>query len=92
MKLGSLGGVCQIDKSMIRNKPKNHRRRATDHEIWILGIADCSYIPAPVYLERVESRSEDVLLLIIQNFVRDSTVILTEQWRAYEKISEDLPR
>jgi len=42
VNLGGNGLICQVDESMFRHKPKYHRGRATEYEIWVLGIIDTS--------------------------------------------------
>lgn len=51
------GRYLCYDESFFRHKPANHRGRATEHELWVFGIADTSYTPSKIYLELVEDRS-----------------------------------
>lgn len=85
-QLGGSDIICQIDESLFRHKPKYHRGRATEHEIWVFGIADTSYSPARVYLEVVQNRSAAVLLPIVQRVCRAGSIIVSDQWRSYNNI------
>lgn len=87
IKLGGNGIICQIDESLFRHKPKNHRGRATQHEIWVFGIADTSSSPAKIYLKLVENRSSSVLLPIIQQICRPGSIIYSDKWKAYDNIN-----
>ena len=87
-KLGGDGIICQIDESLFRHKPKYHKGRATDHEIWVFGIADTSYEPSKIYLEIVDNRSASTLLPIVQRICRNGTIIISDQWKAYNKIEK----
>lgn len=88
VQLGGNGIICQVDESLFRHKPKYHRGRATNNELWVFGIADCSYKPSRVYLQLVENRTSNVLMPIIYSVCRPGTVIYSDQWRAYRNFSE----
>ncbi|KAF7688371.1 hypothetical protein CDIK_2943 [Cucumispora dikerogammari] len=86
IRLGGPSVICQIDESLFRHKPKNHRGRATNNKIWVFGIADTSFILAKIYLKVVENRSAAVLLLHISLVCRPGTIIHSDQWAAYNSI------
>lgn len=85
--LGGNNIVCQIDESLFRHKPKNHRGRATAQEKWVFGIADTSFTPSKVYLELVQNRSANSLIPIINRICRTGSIIISDQWRAYTSLS-----
>jgi hypothetical protein len=68
---------------MIRHKPKNHRGRATDEEIWLFGIADGSFVPAKVYIEIIPDRTMNTLGEIIRRVCLPNTIIHSDGWRGY---------
>ena len=49
MMLGGQGVVVQIDESLFRHKPKNHRGRATSREVWVFGHQPLSCSGGHVY-------------------------------------------
>ena len=46
VQLGGPGRIAQIDESLFAHKPKYHRGRAPQSEIWAFGMADCTSNPA----------------------------------------------
>lgn len=85
--LGGPGIRCQIDESLFRYKPKNHRGRAPENEKWVFGIADCSYVPAKIFLQSVQDRSASTLLPLISRVCRPGTIVVSDEWRAYLNVS-----
>ena len=86
--LGGRGIICQIDESLFRHKPKFHRGRATNHELWVFGIADTSYTPAKIYLDCVPDRTALTLLPIISRVCRADTIIHSDEWAAYNNVGQ----
>lgn len=84
LRLGGEGIICQLDESLFRHKPKYHVGRCTNHEIWIFGIVDTSYVPARGYLQCVQNRTKKVLLPIIKRIVRSGTIIHSDEWSSYK--------
>jgi hypothetical protein len=64
-----------MDESLFRYKPKNHRGRATEHELWVVGIADTTFSPEKIFLNLVEDRRAKTLLPIISSICRPGTII-----------------
>ena len=88
-RLGGNNVVCQLDESLFRHKPKYHRGRATDQELWVFGIADTSYQPSKIYLELVERRDAVTLLPIIRRVCRPNSIIISDEWAAYRNAEEE---
>jgi hypothetical protein len=65
IRLGGNFKICQVDESLFRYKPKNHRGRASFNDLWVFGIVDTSCNPAKIYLELVSDRSAETLLPIL---------------------------
>ena len=89
--LGGPGVVVQIDESLFRHKPKNHRGRATSREVWVFGLCDTSYSPALGIMCIVPNRSAQTLLPIIQQHVHCGTVIYSDEWAAYRRVQQLQP-
>ena len=91
MMLGGQGVVVQIDESLFRHKPKNHRGRATSREVWVFGLCDTSHSPALGVMCIVPNRSAQTLLPIIQQHVRTGSVIHSDEWAAYRRVQQLQP-
>ena len=81
----------QIDESLFRHKPKNHRGRATSREVWVFGLCDTSHSPALGVMCIVPNRSAQTLLPIIQQHVRTGSVIHSDEWAAYRRVKQLQP-
>ena len=89
VKLGGDGVIVQIDESLMRHKPKYHRGRAPQSELWVFGIADTSVQPAKVYIEQVSNRRSETLLQIVEDHVIEGSIIQSDQWPGYSRIRSD---
>jgi ISXO2-like transposase domain len=85
MVLGGEDIVCQVDESVFSYKPKYHRGRAPEKQKWVFGIVDTSFTPALGYMECVERRNAETLLLIIRRVCLPGSIIVSDGWRAYLK-------
>ena len=81
--LGGNGSVINCDETLFRHKPKYHRGRATSKEFWIFGMVDTTYVPARGFMTLVKNRSAKSLLPIIQEHVREGSIVYTDCWAAY---------
>ena len=86
IKIGGPGVIVQIDESCFSHKPKHHRGRAPNSQIWVFGIADTSRTPAVGYMEIVEKRDAATLLPIIERVIQKGSIIYSDEWKAYSKI------
>ena len=86
-KLGGRNVICQVDESLFSHKQKYHRGRSSE-EIWVFGIVDTSFKPAKGYVEIVSKRSASTLLPIIRKICLPGTIVHSDQWAAYRRISE----
>ena len=57
VQLGGPGRIVQIDESLFAHKPKYHRGRAPQSEIWVFGMADCTSNPALGFMQIVDRRN-----------------------------------
>ena len=55
--------------------------------MWVFGIVDSSQTPALGYMEVVQSRDAATLLPTIQAHVAPGSVVHSDQWRAYSRVS-----
>jgi len=90
LQLGGPGIVCQIDESCFSHKIKAHRGRAPEDPIWVFGIIDSSLVRRSFHIEVVGNRSANTLLPIIERHTLPGTVIHSDEWAAYGRISSTL--
>ena len=64
-----------------------HRGRRTRREKWVFGMVDTSTTPSLGYMEIVPDRTAGTLLPIIQNHTLPGTIIHSDEWRAYNRVS-----
>ena len=84
--LGGPGRIVQIDESMFAHKPKHHRGRAPQQEVWVFGMADCTTSPALGFMQIVERRNAETLLPIIQRHILPRTLVYSDQWAVYNNV------
>lgn len=83
IRLGGLGAVVQIDETMVNFKVKSHRGRGPRQQIWALVIVDCFVTPAAGFCTIVPNRKAETLIPIINNVVREGSIIHTDEFRSY---------
>ena len=66
---------------------QNHRGRPPTQHIWVFGLCDTSHTPGRGYMEIVQRRDAATLLPIIQAHVAPGTVIHSDEWAAYNRVS-----
>ena len=64
-----------------------HRGRPPQSELWVFGMVDVSHSPALGYMQIVPKRDAATLLPIIQQHVAPGTIIHSDQWSAYNRVS-----
>ena len=90
IKLGENNHIIEIDESCFRHSAKYGRGRKPEKEIWVFGLIDRHSEPTVSYLEVVENRSAETLLLIIKAVCLPGTVINSDSWAAYSSIQDRL--
>ena len=55
--------------------------------VWVFGMVDTTQRPALGYMEIVDSRDAATLFPIIQAHIRPGTVIWSDKWAAYNRVS-----
>ena len=66
---------------------QNHRGRSTTTEVWVFGMVDVSHNPGLGYMEIVQRRDAATLLPIIQAHSAPGTIIHSDEWAAYRRVS-----
>lgn len=85
--LGGQGIVVQIDETKLNFNVKSHRGRGPTTQSWALCICDTSYTPARGFVVPVNNRSTNTILPIIRSKVRPGSIIVTDEWRSYNRLS-----
>ena len=55
--------------------------------MWVFGIVDVTQQPALGYMKIVSKRDAATLLPIISQHVLPGTIVLSDEWRAYNRIN-----
>jgi len=87
VRLGGENVICQIDESLFCHKQKYHRDRVANHQVWVFGIVDTSFIPARGIMRVVPNRSAAILRPIICEVILPGTTIHSDEWRAYSNLN-----
>ena len=80
-KIGGLGTIVEIDEAMF-GKRKYNRGRVVDGS-WVLGGVQRQSNKCFLAVCPQNTRSEAVLLPIIQKYIAPGTLIITDKWKAY---------
>ncbi|KAI6198966.1 hypothetical protein M3Y96_00576600 [Aphelenchoides besseyi] len=80
VQIGGPGHTVQIDETCISRR-KYNRGRLQKENVWLFGGVDT--VDRTFFLKRVDCRSADTLLPIIQKHVKAGSTIMSDQWRAY---------
>ena len=86
VQLGGPSRIVQIDESLFAHKPKYHRGRGPQNEMWVFGMADCTSNPALRFVQIVDRRDAETLLPIIQRHILPGSVVYSDQWAAYNRV------
>ena len=78
-----------MDKTKLNFNVKSHRDAAPARPCWAVCIVDTTHSQAVGYIEIVEKRDSSTLLPIILRIVRAGSIITTDEWKAYIKISKN---
>ena len=86
--LGGPGIRVHVDETMLNYKVKSHRGRSPREQVWAIGIADTSYTPSKCYFSILPDRTAVTLTNIITSVVREGSIIVTDAFSSYQKISD----
>ena len=81
--IGGLGKVVEIDESKFGRRKYNRGRYRDGH--WVFGGVERG--SGECFMVEVQQRSAAVLLPLIQQYIRPSTTVMSDEWRAYSQIS-----
>lgn len=81
------GNVIEIDESLFNKKHKYHKRRGAQQQIWVFGAVERHTRKA--ILKIVHRRDQDTLLPIIKRYIKEGSVIHSDEWRAYLCLSDE---
>ena len=84
--LGGEGTIVEVDEAKF-GKRKFHRGRRVDG-VWVFGIVERGSHASRCCIIIVEKRDEDTLLQEINKFIAPGTIIYSDCWAAYSKLSE----
>jgi len=85
IKLGGPGHIVEIDESLFAKVKYNRGKDLWRKQVWVFGLVD--RITGEIYFEIVPDRTAETLLNVIEQHVLPGTLIYSDQWRAYDKIS-----
>ena len=71
-----LAGEVEVDKSLFGRKVKYHQGEKVGKDVWVMGLVERA--SNKILIFPVEDRSEDTLLPIILNFVRQGSSIYSD--------------
>ncbi|CAI6355836.1 unnamed protein product [Macrosiphum euphorbiae] len=85
VKLGGCGRTVEIDESKFGRR-KHHRGHRVEGQ-WVFGgyereTGNCFMIP-------VENRTAETLLVIIKDWIKPGTTIISDCWRAYNTLNNE---
>ena len=88
-QIGGEGHVVEVDESHLRTR-KYYRDRLSFGEreqVWVVGGIDRTTKQSLVV--HVENRNAETLLPILHQYILPGTVVMTDGWRAYRRLSEN---
>ena len=68
-----------------------HRGTRADYEQWVFGMVDTAHTPSLGYMQLVDTRDAATLLPIIRAHTAPGTIIHSDEWAAYSRMSRDIP-
>lgn len=83
VRIGGIGAVVEIDESKFGKRKYNRGRYKEGH--WVFGGIERG--TNNVFMVEVNDRSASTLLPIIQQYVKPGSTVISDEWRAYNRIS-----
>jgi transposase-like protein len=84
--LGGEGKVIEVDEAKFGRR-KYHRGRRVDG-VWVFGIVERGTNASKCCIIVVDKRDEETLLGEIKKFIAPGTIIYSDCWKAYSRLSE----
>ncbi|KAG0440214.1 hypothetical protein DMUE_1903 [Dictyocoela muelleri] len=88
IRLGGYNNIVQIDELKLNFNVKSHRGRSPQEAVWAMTIVDTTIKPSKGFVQIVEDRSASTLIPIIERVVRSGSIIHTDEWPSYSRLSE----
>lgn len=88
LQIGGENAIVEIDECMLGKRKYNRGR--IRNQIWIFGGIERGN-KANWFIEIVERRNGDTLLPLIEKKIQNGTTIMSDGWRAYRNLSQELP-
>ena len=86
IRLGGPGATVQIDESLFARAKHNRGHALHLPQVWIFGLYDPDRQEG--YLRLVDARDGDTLYPIIEEVLRPGSVICSDEWAAYRRITQ----
>ena len=61
--------------------------RMSEHQVWVFGIVDTSYVTTRRYIEIVAQKDKATLFDIVRRICLPGTIIHSDQWAEYKDIT-----
>ncbi len=88
-KLGGRGAVVEMDESLVFKIKYNRESGLKRKQIWVFGMVERKD-QGRCHIQIVRNRKAETLLAIIYDQVNESSVIHSDSWSSYNKITEFL--
>ena len=82
-KIGGAGKIVQIDESHLFTRKYNVGRVLRSEQCWIFGGIDED---GRIFMQRVVSRSAEVLTGVLMEKVEEGSIIFSDSWRGYDRL------
>ncbi|XP_051248018.1 uncharacterized protein LOC127358739 [Dicentrarchus labrax] len=92
MRIGGRRAFVAIDESKFRHKQKYGRGRhgpTWRRRSWVFGMLEVKRSRRHPVLKLVENRSRMQLLTIIRKYIRPGSEVISDSWRAYNRLSRE---
>ena len=88
IEIGGPNKTVEIDESMLGKRKYNKGRLR--NQVWVFGGVEREN-KSNWFVEIVERRNGDTLLPIIEKKIANGSTVMSDGWRAYRNLSQDLP-
>ncbi|CAF0934340.1 unnamed protein product [Brachionus calyciflorus] len=85
IKLGGKNSIVEIDESLFGKVKYNRGKDLRKKQVWVFGLIERN--TKKCYVQVVKDRTAQTLLSVIYEHVLPGTIIYSDQWSAYNKIS-----
>ncbi|CAF0747971.1 unnamed protein product [Brachionus calyciflorus] len=86
IKLGGKSCIIEIDESLFGKVKYNKGKDLRKKKVWVFGLIE--RLSGRCYLQVVPNRKAETLLAIIYDHVLPGSIVYSDKWSSYNKISE----